>query len=78
MCNGISRKALFFSVLVLLFFAHAQAFAQQTAKTGEVRFTADDQDERDAGVWIDGKYAGYVKELKGDRKVLLPPETTRF
>jgi hypothetical protein len=73
MCNGISRKALFFSVLVLLFFAHAQAFAQQTAKTGEVRFTADDQDERDAGVWIDGKYAGYVKELKGDRKVLLPP-----
>jgi len=39
---------------------------------GEVRFTADNQDERDAGVWIDGKYAGYVKELKGDRKVMLP------
>ena len=39
---------------------------------GEVRFTADNQDERDSGVWIDGKYAGYVKELKGDRKVLLP------
>jgi uncharacterized membrane protein len=38
---------------------------------GEVRFTADTQDERDAGVWIDGKYAGYVKELKGDRKVML-------
>jgi hypothetical protein len=40
---------------------------------GEVRFSADNQDERDSGVWIDGKYAGYVKELKGDRKVLLPP-----
>jgi hypothetical protein len=39
---------------------------------GEVRFSADNQDERDAGVWIDGKYEGYVKELKGDRKVLLP------
>jgi hypothetical protein len=39
---------------------------------GEVRFLADNQDERDAGVWIDGKYAGYVKELKGDRKVMLP------
>src|SRR5579863_5728165 len=73
MSNEISRKSLFFSVLILLFFAHAHAFAQQTAKTGEVRFTADDQDERDAGVWIDGKYAGYVKELKGDRKVLLAP-----
>jgi hypothetical protein len=40
---------------------------------GEVRFTADNQDERDSGVWIDGKYAGYVKELKGTRKVMLPP-----
>ena len=39
---------------------------------GEVRFTTDTQDERDAGVWIDGSYAGYVKELKGDRKVMLP------
>jgi hypothetical protein len=72
MSNGISRKALFFLALVLLFFAHAHAFAQQSTKVGEVRFTADDQDERDAGVWIDGKYAGYVKELKGDRRVLLP------
>jgi len=40
---------------------------------GEVRFTADNQAERDSGVWIDEKYAGYVKELKGDRKVMLPP-----
>ena len=45
---------------------------------GEVRFTADDQDERDAGVWIDGKYAGYVKELKGDRKVMLPAGEHEF
>jgi len=46
--------------------------AQDSSKMGEIRFTADNQDERDAGVWIDGKYAGYVKELKGDRKVMLP------
>jgi len=46
--------------------------AQQNPKMGEVRFTADNQDERDAGVWIDGKYVGYVKELKGNRKVMLP------
>ena len=37
-----------------------------------MRFTADNQDERDSGVWIDGKYLGYVRELKGDRKVMLP------
>jgi hypothetical protein len=46
-------------------------YAQQAANMGEVRFTTDTQDERDSGVWIDGKYAGYVKELKGDRKVVL-------
>jgi hypothetical protein len=40
---------------------------------GEVRFATDTQTEKDSGVWIDGKYAGYVKELKGNRRVLLPP-----
>jgi hypothetical protein len=58
---------------VLVFFSASLAMhAQNTGKTGEVRFTTDNQYERDAGVWIDGKYAGYVKELKGDRKVMLP------
>ena len=50
----------------------APARARQSPKMGEVRFTADNQAERDAGVWVDGKYAGYVKELKGDRKLMLP------
>lgn len=49
------------------------AIPAQGQATGEVRFNADNQDERDAGVWIDGKYFGYVKELKGDKKVLLAP-----
>lgn len=62
-----------FSALALLFLAHIPARGQQSPNLGEVRFTADNQDERDSGVWIDGKYAGYVKELKGDRKVMLTP-----
>jgi hypothetical protein len=60
------------SLLALLFSALIPAQGQQSANMGEVRFSADNQDERDSGVWIDGKYAGYVKELKGDRKVMLP------
>ena len=59
--------------LPFLFVILANTYGQQSAGLGEVRFSADNQDERDSGVWIDGKYAGYVKELKGDRKVLLPP-----
>ena len=62
-----------FSVLVLLFVAHADTYGQQSPRMGEVRFSADNQTQRDSGVWIDGKYAGYVKELKGNRKVMLPP-----
>lgn len=57
-------------LLLLLPLSHTGA--QQNPAMGEVRFTADDQDERDSGVWIDGKYLGYVRELKGDRKVMLP------
>ena len=49
------------------------ALPRQNQQPGEVRFSADNEEERDSGVWIDGKYFGYVKELKGDKKVLLPP-----
>jgi hypothetical protein len=65
-------RILFSCVLFLLFVTQTSTFGQEIAKTGEVRFSADNQTERDSGVWIDGKYAGYVKELKGDRKVMLP------
>jgi hypothetical protein len=68
-----SQRLLGFSVLVLCFAAYANLFAQQSQGMGKVRFTADNQAERGAGVWVDGKYAGYVKELKGDREVMLPP-----
>ena len=73
MIANSSKRFLGFSVLIFLLFAHIHTRAQQSPAMSEVRFTADNQDERDSGVWIDGKYAGYVKELKGNRKVMLPP-----
>ena len=53
--------------------AVSAAAAQQNQQPGEVRFSADNEQERDSGVWVDGKYFGYVKELKGEKKVMLPP-----
>jgi hypothetical protein len=47
--------------------------AAQNQVMGEVRFEGDTQLDRDSGVWIDGNYVGYVKELKGNKKVLLLP-----
>jgi hypothetical protein len=51
----------------------AKVSAQSSEVMGEVRFEGDTQLDRDSGVWIDGNYVGYVKELKGKKKVLLLP-----
>lgn len=72
MLTNVPARFLMLSMLAVLFVTHAEMYGQQNPGMGEVRFTADNQAERDSGVWIDGKYAGYVKELKGDRKVMLP------
>ena len=47
--------------------------AHDSKVLGELKFKGATSVERDAGVWIDGTYVGYVKELKGDKKVLLLP-----
>lgn len=47
--------------------------AQDNKIMGQVDFTANAKEEKNAGVWIDGQYVGYVKELKGDKKILLLP-----
>jgi PEGA domain len=49
------------------------ASAQSSKVMGEVRFEGATKVERDSGVWIDGGYVGFLKELKGDKKVLLLP-----
>ena len=64
--------------LTVLFSAWTALFSQDTICAdnqvmGEVKFSAATDAERDAGVWIDGQYMGYVKELKGSKKILLLP-----
>jgi hypothetical protein len=40
---------------------------------GEIKFEGATQVEKTSGVWIDGQYVGYLKELKGSKKILLMP-----
>ncbi|SPE30822.1 exported hypothetical protein [Acidobacteriia bacterium SbA2] len=40
---------------------------------GEVRFSGQSGVEKSSGVWVDGQYVGYLKELKGSKKLLLLP-----
>lgn len=45
----------------------------QNEVMGELRFTGATKVEKDSGVWIDGQYVGFLKELKGDKKIVLLP-----
>ena len=47
--------------------------AKNNEVLGEVRFQADNGPAKSAGVWVDGRYVGYLKELKGSKKLLLLP-----
>jgi hypothetical protein len=38
---------------------------------GEIQFEGKSHIEKTSGVWVDGAYVGYLKELKGSKKVLL-------
>jgi hypothetical protein len=39
----------------------------------EIKFVAHNKAEKTAGVWVDGQYVGFVKELTGDKKIVLLP-----
>jgi hypothetical protein len=61
---------------VLLFSAGAlsvASYAKNNEVLGEVRFQADNGAAKSAGVWVDGRYVGYLNELKGSKKLLLLP-----
>jgi hypothetical protein len=54
--------------------AAARAFGASPI-LGEIEIEAASKIERDAGVWVDGQYVGFVKNLNGsDRLVLIPGE----
>jgi len=40
---------------------------------GQIEFEGKSHVEKTSGVWVDGAYVGYLKELKGSKKVLLLP-----
>ena len=71
-----ARRRTIFAIIAVFaacFLFGLPAVRAQESATGEVRFSSGSADERDAGVWVDGKYAGYVKEFKfrGKKRLLL-------
>jgi PEGA domain len=60
-------------VLAFVWFAAGGIHAEENHVLGEVQFEGRTNVERTSGVWVDGQYVGYLKELKGSKKVLLLP-----
>jgi len=67
-----SRKALLLLLAVSSIGVVGLLHAQNRV-LAELRFVAHNRAEKTAGVWVDGQYVGYVKELDGDKKMLLLP-----
>src|SRR6201981_1496148 len=65
------RKAL--GLLFAILLTGGTLSASDNQVLAEVRFIAHNGAEKKAGVWVDGQYVGYVKELNGDKKMLLLP-----
>jgi PEGA domain-containing protein len=57
----------------LCLFAAVALAGGQSKVMGEVKLDGATKLERDSGVWVDGTYVGFLKELHGDKKLMLLP-----
>ena len=64
-----SWLSIFFAFALLL----APAMYADNPVMGEFQFEGKSKIEKTSGVWVDGQYVGYLKELKGSKKVMLLP-----
>lgn len=49
------------------------SLAEKNEILARIQFEGASGDEKTAGVWVDGQYVGFVKELKHEKKLLLLP-----
>jgi hypothetical protein len=71
-------KSLIAAALMWCFLGLGSALAADNQILSEVRFSGATSVERNAGVWVDGQYVGYLDELKGDKQILLLPGKHEF
>lgn len=70
LCYRLTTYAFLFIVASI---CAVKTAAAQNQVMGALEFEGKGKLERDSGVWVDGNYVGYVKELKGDKKITLLP-----
>jgi hypothetical protein len=76
MKNSLGRikiNLLFWSALAVSVLAPSSVMHAENQVMGEIQFEGKSHVEKTSGVWVDGKYVGYLKELKGSKRILLLP-----
>jgi len=68
---GILSEAILLMALILQL--QPAALLASNDVLGEVQFVPASKIEKSCGVWVDGQYLGYLKELRGSKKVVLLP-----
>jgi hypothetical protein len=71
--NRLAIIILSLVVFIGIAFQSVPAARAQNQVMGEIEFDAGNKPAKDAGVWVDSEYVGYLKELKGSKKILLLP-----
>lgn len=66
--GGVAALAAYFAFVPM-----ASPIMAQTTVLGELKFEGKSKVEKTSGVWIDGKYVGYMGELWGPKRILLIP-----
>jgi hypothetical protein len=66
------RRLAYILILATIWVLPPTAYARNEV-LGEVQLQGAGKVEKDSGVWVDGQYLGYLKELKGTKKILLLP-----
>lgn len=72
------RTKMWLCALVLFALSLSLAVHADNKVLGELQLEGASDVERSSGVWIDGQYLGYLKELKGSKKILLLPGTHKL
>ena len=72
MTRACSTRFLLFLTCLFVILARS-SFTESNQVLGEVELLGESKVEKTSGVWVDGQYLGYLKELKGSKKILLLP-----
>jgi len=67
------RTKLFRTGILVFALLRSSAGMPQNQVLGQVVVQGKTKVDKTSGVWVDGQYVGYVKELTGDKKILLLP-----